>query len=219
MPSKYSVKNYVENGVYHVYNRGVEKRKIFEDDQDYKVFLHYLKRYLTDEDDEVRPRWKKELSQRVSLLAYCLMENHFHLLVKQTTKDAVTIFMRCMSNAYTKYFNEKYDRIGPLFQGKFKAVLVDNDDYLLHLTRYIHLNPLGHKGLTRSDLAILENYLYSSYHDYLDKRNTLWLHRETVLEYFQSSRTLGTKYSSYKNFVEDFAVDPKIYLEDYTIDT
>ena len=214
MPSKYSVKIFVENGLYHVYNRGVEKRKIFEEDQDYKVFLHYLKRYLTDEDDEVRPRWKKDLSLNIQLLAYCLMPNHFHLLLKQLSKEYLTIFMRCVANAYTRYFNEKYKRIGPLLQGKYKAVLVDKDPYLLHLTRYIHSNPIGHKeNITRSDLVMLNRYPYSSYNAYLGKWTTSWLHPEIALGFFNN---IGN--NSYKNFVEEVLIESNNLIEGYTID-
>ena len=214
MPSKYSVKIFVEDGIYHVYNRGVEKRKIFEEDQDYKAFLHYLKRYLTDEDGEVRPRWKKDLSQNIQLLAYCLMPNHFHLLLKQLSKEYLTIFMRCVSNAYTRYFNEKYKRIGPLLQGKYKAVLVDKDLYLLHLTRYIHINPIGHKeNITRSDLVMLTRYPYSSYNAYLGKWTTSWLHPEIALGFFKNNGN-----HSYENFVEEYLMEPNNLIEGYTID-
>lgn len=157
MPSKHSVRLYTENGIYHVYNRGVEKRTIFEVEQDYRVFLSYLKRYLTKPPkiapDEVGPRWNKDIYKEIQLLSYCLMPNHFHLLIKQLTQTALTTFMRCITNAYTRYFNTKYKRVGPLFQGKFKAALAETEPYVLHLTRYIHTNPLDHESLTRSDLV------------------------------------------------------------------
>jgi len=145
MPSRNIIRSYLENSYYHIYNRGVEKRDIFLDDQDYKVFLHFLKRYLTkppESPEQVRPLWRSDLFDKIKLIAYCLMNNHFHLMVKQSTKEATTDFMRALIDSYVRYFNEKYERVGSLFQGRFKAVLIDSEPYLLHLTRYIHLNPI-----------------------------------------------------------------------------
>ena|SRR3989344_5021811 len=216
MPAKYSVKVYVEDGIYHVYNRGINKMNIFEDTQDHKVFLSFLKRYLLKTDNEVRPRWREELYKNIDLLAFCLMSNHLHLLLKQNSLTAITTFMRCISNAYTKYFNNKYERIGPLFQGKFKAVLVNKDEYLLYLSRYIHLNPIGHKkSITRSDLARLEQYSYSSYSDYLGKRKTEWVKSNFIVDYFKK---LSPGTLSYKEFVESFAISPEVSLENIAID-
>lgn len=217
MPSKYAVKTYIEDGIYHVYNRGVEKRPIFREGDDYKIFLYFLKRYLTEELIEVRPRWRVDLYNNISLLSFCLMENHFHLLLKQNSKDTITTFMRCLSNSYTKYFNNKYTRIGPLFQGKFKAILVQRDEYLLHLTRYIHLNPLGDKNVTRSDLVNLEKYSYSSLPDYIGERNTKWIHPEIVLEYFSSpvSKVSSIKYRS---FVTNYKLGDSDLIDNYTME-
>lgn len=220
MPSKYSVRFYTENGIYHIYNRGVEKRTIFEDKQDYQVFLHYLKRYLSPPNfNEVRPRWIVKLHQELKLFAYCLMPNHFHLLIKQDTKTSITLFMRCLINAYTKYFNEKYERVGPLFQGKFKAVLVETDAYFLHLSRYIHLNPLVHDHPTRSDLVELTQYPYSSYAEYLGQRNTKWINTQEILTYFKKPQNpIFKNFTTYKSFVEDYAVPVEDFLNDLIIE-
>lgn len=218
MPSKYSIRFYIENGIYHVYNRGVDKRTIFEGEQDYKTFLSYLKKYLAETENEVGPQWRKNLCQNIELLAYCLMKNHFHLLIKQKSKNVLTTFMRCLTNSYTKYFNLKYGRVGHLFQGKFKAILVEKDNYLLHLTRYIHLNPINHKGqILRSDLIKLEQYGYSSYADYIGKRKADWIKPQFVLNYFRTS-PMGSVL--YKEFVEDFvgALNSADLLEDYVIE-
>src|SRR3989338_6348834 len=122
MPSRNSVKIYVENAYYHVYNRGVEGRDIFQDDEDYKVFLGFVKRYLTVlAQDEVQPQqrkrgqriqWKQKLYEELQLTAYCLMPNHFHLLLKQKSKEGMTKFIRALMNSYVRYFNLKYKRIG-----------------------------------------------------------------------------------------------------------
>ena len=116
----------------------------------------------------------------IELLAYCLMPNHFHLLIKQNNKDSISKFMRCIATNYSMYFNKRYDRIGSLFQGIYKAILIKNDNYLLHLTIYIHLNPLheGNKTYKGSTLAVgegvkrIDGHSYSSYLDYLGKRHT-----------------------------------------------
>lgn len=162
MPSRFSTKRFILNGYYHLYNRGVEKRNIFMEDQDYAVFLGYLKQYLTLRKGS-DPQSAKSLANEVELVAFCFMPNHFHLLAKQNTINGITKLMRAICTNYVMYFNKKYDRIGTLFQGKYKGVLVDSDTYLLHLSRYIHLNPFG----IGSDSI---TYPYSSYSYYLGKK-------------------------------------------------
>lgn len=194
----------MENTYYHIYNRGVEGREIFKDEQDYKVFLSFIKRYLTTlTGNEVRPRWKKDLVSKLYLSAYCLMPNHFHLLVKQITKDSITVFMRALMNSYVGYFNKKYKRIGGLFQGKFKAAYIDSEEYLLHLTRYIHLNPLEVDGLA---IQHLENY-YCSYGEYIGKRKTSWIDPKEVLGYFGSKIINVGSFESYRDFVGRYKGD------------
>lgn len=222
MPSKNIIKQYLENGHYHIYNRGVEKRDIFLDDQDYRVFLHLLKFYLSPEPQQsqeqhplttligfnpVRPRPLQSLGGEIELLAYCLMPNHFHLLLKQSTLDGMTKLIRRLSTTYSMYFNRRYKRVGHLFQGAFKAVLVQEDSYLLHLSRYLHLNPVG---LTRSNPV---NYPYSSYEYYLGNKKAPWIKPELILEYFKnSSLVLPKNINSYKKFVEDYLGDSKEFL-------
>ena len=218
MPAKNSIKTYVENGFYHLYNRGVEKRQIFMNHQDYVVFLSFLKRYLTPlpkDLNEVRPPWRSDLHEKLQLTGYCLMPNHFHLMIKQFSKTAITEFMRALMNSYVKYFNKKYNRIGTLFQGRYKGVLVDTEPYLLHLTRYIHLNPTE-LGFTRSDLV---EYKYSSYKEFLGERQTSWVHPEEVLQYFKTARRTNLKdILSYQSFVEDYQGDSAAILENLTLE-
>ena len=144
MPSRNVVKVYVEHGIYHVYNRGVEKRVIFADTQDYVMFRHYLRAYLLPPD---HPGQKKlpislrrsvkgyDLYKRVELLAYCLMPNHFHLVVRQLDDRGMPEFVKRLSNAYVSYFNRRYDRVGSLFQGPYRAALVDDMKGVLPLSR------------------------------------------------------------------------------------
>lgn len=212
MPSKNTVKPYLENTFYHVYNRGVEGRNIFCDSQDYKVFLGFIKRYLTvpiqDEvqpqrDQRIRIQWKQRLYEEMQLTAYCLMPNHFHLLLKQKTKEGMTKFIRALMNSYVKYFNKKYKRIGGLFQGIFKAIPIDNDAYLIHLTRYIHLNPLEVEGM---NLEKLEDY-YCSYGEYIGKRETQWVIHKEVLDNFGSKLVGIERFDSYRDFIEKYRGD------------
>ncbi len=219
MPAKNVIKEYLEDGFYHLYNRGVEKRNVFIDRQDYIVFLHYLKRYLTQPPElphEITPRFKADLFEKIKLISYCLMPNHFHLMMKQFEKYTIVSFMRALTNSYTRYFNNKYDRIGPLFQGAYRGVLIDNDSYLLHLSRYIHLNPLELfesnqvRPGTRSHLV---EYPYSSYGEYLGKRGTEWVHPEEILSFFKTAQKTTLKdLLSYQSFVEDYKENPKEIL-------
>jgi len=215
MPSKNTIKIYVKNAVYHVYNRGIDKRIIFCDEQDYKIFLYYLKVFLTPTDylKKDLPGIKKRLGRnydlykRICLFAYVLMPNHFHLMLKQKDEKAMIELMRRLTNAYVEYFNKKYKRVGPLFQGRYKAVLIDKESYFLHLSRYIHQNPL--ELLKKLKLSKLEDYPYSSYPDYLGKRrHTLWLCIDEIMDYFKNATTNDIKgFSSYREFIENYPTD------------
>ncbi len=203
MPAKNATKQYIAESYYHLYNRGVEKRKIFLDEQDYAVFLSYLKEYLLPKDEKaLKERLLSDISYKekdsilkklrlknfateISLIAYCLMPNHFHMLVKQESAGAIDAFMSSLSTRFSMYFNRKYDRVGPLYQGVYKAVLVETDEQLLHLTRYIHKQALASRGET------LQEKQPCSYSEYLGKRKTEWVKPSDVLEFF-SKRTGGT---------------------------
>ncbi|MBU4370124.1 transposase [Patescibacteria group bacterium] len=205
MPLKNSIKIYVKNGIYHIYNRGVEKRAIFLDEQDYKVFLNLLKRYLLPFDkndrfdrvgpcqidrlDRVRPCWESELYKQIRLFCFCLMPNHFHLMIQQSSERAITEFMKRLTNAYVGYFNEKYNRkgMGPLFQGIYKAVLIKDESQFLYLPYYIHFhNPaeLYKNENEESLIKKVQNYSWSSYGDYLGRCNTKWIYKKGIMEQF-----------------------------------
>lgn len=212
MPAKNIIKLYVEGGYYHIYNRGVEKRIIFIDHQDYSVFLRFLKEYLlplNHPDLKTLQNLNKRrhpinCSDYIDLLAFCLMPNHFHLFIKQKTNDGIKTFMKALSTNYAMYFNKKYDRVGPLFQNIYKAALIENESYLLHLTRYIHLNP---KAVLARDQPLHE-YPYSSYSYYLKERKANWLKPQEILEMFRSPKNLLPKdLLSYQSFVEDYLTD------------
>ena len=198
MPSKNTLKIYVEKSYYHIYNRGVNKERIFLDEQDYKTFLSYLKFYLSFPDlrgvsSQVKVAPSKRLknyADQVKLIAYCLLPNHFHLLIWQNEFDRINFFMRSLATKYSRYFNRKYDRLGPVFQSVYKAVLVESEDQLLYLSKYIHRNPLNLLP-TRSLLAGLADYKYSSYPNYLRLFSQSWVE---PLDFINST---------YKSFVEE----------------
>lgn len=217
MPAKNTLKLYVENGFYHMYNRGVEKRKIFLDEQDYKVFLHFLKQCLspllpieTLGPIQIRKLLRKNFAEEIKLLTYNLRPNHFHLLIKQKSKDAIEKFMRSLGTRYVIYFNRRWERSGHLFQGRYKAVLVKTDEQLLHLSRYIHINSLEDKKYPLEKMRKMLLNSYSSYGDYLGKRVTDWLHPEEILVFFKTGQRRGPKdLSSYQSFVEDYINDDR----------
>ncbi|OGE28868.1 hypothetical protein A2867_02900 [Candidatus Daviesbacteria bacterium RIFCSPHIGHO2_01_FULL_40_11] len=188
MPSKYIVRNFTENSYCYVFNQGVERRDIFLEDKDYRFFQTYLFIYLKPlkvvlekhPDLPIRLH-SKNLSSEVELVAYCLMPNSFHLLLKQKTKYGISKLMKQITNAYTLFFNQKNKRSGSLMQGRFKAVGVTDDNLLIQILRYIHLKPVA-AGIT-SDL---ESYQWSSYADYMGKENELPCSKEKMLSYFKS---------------------------------
>ena len=188
---------FVENEIYHIYNRGVEKRNIFTEDKDYFRFIHDLFEfndenpvlnmtyYFNPKTMEVEPQYlKKERKPRkllVEILAFCLMPNHFHLLLRQTRKNGIIKFMQKLGTGYTMYFNKKNGRVGGLFQGRFKAVIVKDEEHFIHLPFYIHTNPI-YGGSTSIDL---KKYRWSSYLDYIGKRNFPSItSRKFLLEFF-----------------------------------
>ncbi|MBI4101248.1 transposase [Candidatus Microgenomates bacterium] len=193
MPSRNIIKLYLPDTFYHVYNRGVEKRQIFLEDEDYNVFLNLFKRHLSRSAiKDFRGRTYQNLSKAIELLAYCLMPNHFHLLFYQRDDKAMTDLMRRVSTAYSLYFNKKYSRVGGLFESVFKASDVDNERYLWHISRYIHINPLDF-GFS------LDEYPFSSYGYYIGKKQADWIKPKRILE-------LHKEYGeSYREFVNDFA--------------
>jgi len=206
MPSRNVLKQYLSQGLYHIYNRGVEKRNIFIDEQDYGVFLHYLKLYLLLKEDLInelkhnnnafeeisRIKRIKNYHLNINLFCYVLMPNHFHLLLRQKEKYDIEGFMRSVITKYVLYFNHKYNRVGPLFQGRYKAILVNKEQYLLYLSRYIHRNPI--EILPKK--AELSYYPWSSYPIYLNKSKLKWVNKDIISRYFLSV-------SKYKNYVED----------------
>lgn len=183
--------------IYHIVNRGVEKRTIFTDKRDYVRFIETIGYYIANNPPSRFSFRNRPLlvqhhasSPLVEVLCFCLMPNHFHLLVKQVEDKGITQFLSKLSNSYTKFFNTKRKRIGPLLQGSFKAVRIENDEQLIHVSRYIHLNPL-------IDYLVkdLKSYPYSSYPEYLNLAQG-FCKKDYILHHFP-------KISDYERFVLD----------------
>lgn len=176
MPTKNIVKVYGADQYYHVYNRGVAKTNIFLDRHDYEHMLGLFKRHLL-----VKPTFDKERRKRpnyysdVEIVAYCLMPNHYHLLLYLKKAEGAEKLLRSVMTAYSMYFNKKYKRVGSLFQNHFLASRISSEGYLQHVTRYIHLNP---EGIGQSYVS----YPYSSYDYYTGTKSAEWVHEERLVE-------------------------------------
>jgi putative transposase len=175
------------NAVYHVTCRGNDRKNIFRDDRDRRVFLEKLNTSM-------------EIYE-VNVQAYVLMSNHFHLIV-ETPKANLSDFMRHFNIAYTGAYNRRHKRVGHLYQGRYKAILVDKDSYLLELSRYLHLNPVRIKSSRersyQEQIRTLERYIWSSLGGYIDtKKKVPWITYDQVLNQVGGSRT------KYKEFVKE----------------
>jgi putative transposase len=208
----------VVNYIYHIYNRGVEKRRIFLDNKDFTRFANDLI-VFNDKKLVINPKQRLEDIQSgqhkrtplVDIIAFCLMQNHYHLLLKQKVNNGITEFMRKLGAGYANYFNLKHQRVGALFQGKFKSVLINDESQFLYIPFYIHLNPLDmifpdwrEKGVNDYKKAInfLDNYNWSSHATYRGSPNfPLILAKDAVFECFESEDDYSYKLS---NFIKDF---------------
>jgi putative transposase len=172
---------------YHVYNRGTDKRKTFTENADCARFVHDLFEF---NDTAHAPEYNRRAhvghpmshmrEKLVDIHAWCLMPNHYHLLLSPRTENGIALFMKKVNMGYSKYFNEKYERTGSLWQGKYKKLLIERDAHFLYIPYYIHLNPLDlafpewREGKVRDAgkaLAYLSRYRWSSHLDYLGDKN------------------------------------------------
>jgi putative transposase len=199
MPSKFRIKNFEKGGYYHIYNRGIDGRVIFNEQQDFVKFVDLIKRYVVipveSKDGGIyklaKPSLRKRsnemnLGNEVQILAYCLLPDHFHLLVRQVSSDGITKLMRRVNTAYVMYFNNKYTRNGPLFENVYRGIGVvgDNDDLLsklLDLSIYIHLHPVTRTERRFGPVLTVyatrpEDYEYTSLSQYIGINNNIWIH-------------------------------------------
>lgn len=207
---------------YHIFNRGVAKQPTFGVDQDYRqaqlTMMFYqvtnppvkLSRYKSLPKEEKERIMKNIVNDNklVEIIAYVLMPNHFHFLLKQRVTNGITKFVNQFANSYTKYYNTKHTRVGHLFQGVFKSVQIESEEQLIHVSRYIHLNPYTSSLVSKDQL---KSYPWSSYPDYL-RNSSIFINISTVLERFN-------KYK-YEEFVlnhADYARELE-YIKHLTID-
>lgn len=184
--------------IYHVFNRGFNKKPIFFSENDYvraiKTIQYY--QYLTPPikfsylNIQTPKRQKKILQQlvqtSVDILAYCFMPNHFHFLIKQTKDNGILHSISKFSNSYSKYFNTIYEKRGPVLEGRFKAVRVTANEQLLHLSRYIHLNPFTSSII--KNINKIQDYPYSSIKEYLSSSRYNLCTTDEVLRQFKTKK-------------------------------
>lgn len=209
---------FVNDHIYHIYNRGVAKQTIFHDKQDYSHFLSTLSFYLEENPktkfSAVSKKQCHEILSRepkqalVEILAYCLMPNHFHLIIKQLIENGITTFIRRSSNSYAHAYNMRYNRVGTIFQGRFSAILVENDEQLLHLSRYIHLNPFVAK-LSNNPI----DYLWSSYDSYIQNKSGRLCHPNFILSMAESSIRYQEFVNDYASYAQDLAFIKNLLID------
>ena len=201
---------------YHIYNRGVDKRDIFSNQKDYERMLETIwfvndrrtRAGLSDHKRKLRennlrpPRSAyADLGGQeglVEIICYCLNPNHYHFILKQLKEGGLSLFMGKLNNSYTKYYNIKQDRSGPLYTGKFRSIHIDSNEYLLYLSAYINGNNFIH-GYNEN----IEDWPYSSYLDYIGKRSGKLCQKKIVLDQFKDQK-------EYANFCQN----NMLYLKD-----
>jgi putative transposase len=184
----------VSDETYHVFNRGVARMPVFSTVNDFMRFLdvvdycrfantkisfsHY-KQLPIELRSEMMSTLRNENKLHIEIFAFCLMDNHYHFLVKQLAEKGITTWISNVQNGYAKYYNIRTKRTGPLFQPRFQAVRIETEEQLLHVSRYIHLNP------STSHLVSTENilqYVWSSFPSYIAKSNYSFMNTEMILE-------------------------------------
>jgi len=197
MPSPNIQKDYVSHSYYHIYNSGVDKRVIFTDDQDYTFFLGLLKRYLSPSSEpDAYGRHGMTFYGEIELLAFCLMPHHFHVLIYVNEQPrSMAELMRRVCTSYTMYFNKKHNRVGSLFQGRYKAARISSEEHVLHISRYIHRNPEDYY-----------NWEYSSYPYYIKGWYAEWVRPGRVYALYD--------WGTYEQFVNNWNEEGQQHIED-----
>ncbi|MCF7916356.1 MAG: transposase [Candidatus Omnitrophica bacterium] len=195
----------VKGNIYHIYTKSIAKFKIFQKSSEYKRLEKLFSYYRTGEPPlrfsaflqlkNQEAFLQNRLSQKkniVEIITYCIMPTHIHLIIKQLSENGISIFMKNVLNSYSRYFNIKIKRKGPLWQGRFKNKLVKNEEQLLHLSRYIHLNPVSANLVSKP-----KDWQYSSYRYYLGLVNNSQNWLSNLFNYVESNPNL------YEKFVND----------------
>ncbi len=196
MPSRNIVKPDEQETYYHVYARGVGKMPIFLELADFEYFEKLFARYLSKKSSQDKFGYQyPHYRDKVEILAFCLMNNHIHLLLYQISEKSMSAFMRSLLSSYSRYFNLKYKRSGPLFESRYKASKISQQSYLEHISRYIHLNP-----------RYWLNYPYSSLKFYLENADAEWVQIDKIKFLFKNKE-------EYLIFLKDYE-DQKIMLSE-----
>jgi REP element-mobilizing transposase RayT len=175
---------------FHIYNRGVNRSTLFFDDDNYLFFLNRLSAYHTNSE--------------IDIVAFCLMPNHIHLLLRQNEPGAISQYMGRVCKSYAQAINKRMSRSGHLFEGKYKSKLIDDISYLNHLSRYIHRNPVRAKLVMEPS-----EWKYSSYYVYLTQKTMgVPVNSQLILQYFKDG-------DDYKDFVESYTADERQKIEKY----
>lgn len=185
---------------YHVYNRGTDKRIVFSDESDVDRFMQSMEVFNTIEPIgsilQLGNRTSKQKSEKVdegrlvNFVAYCLNPNHYHFILEQLVDDGVSMFMKRIGGGYTKYFNEKYKRSGVLFQGRYKVIHIDSNEYLLHSSAYVNLNDRVHQPGNRTSKSIKSR---SSWREYTGESKSNFCNKDIILGQYK-------KKDGYNNF-------------------
>ncbi len=194
----------INDNYYHIFSRSIAKYVIFNNDQEYSRIINLISllkyvdfdysfsRFIilkSDQQLSIINKLKKQNKTFVEIIAYCIMPTHFHLILKQNTDFGIAKYMAKLLNSYSKYFNAIHNRVGPLWSGRFKNLKVTDDDQLLHLTRYIHLNPCSANIVNRP-----EHWEYSSYKEYINESDNRMCGFKDVINF---------ELNQYKKFVEN----------------
>ncbi|PIU36320.1 hypothetical protein COT03_00200 [Candidatus Shapirobacteria bacterium CG07_land_8_20_14_0_80_39_18] len=185
--------------IYHVFNRGISSQPTFFDNRDYQRFLNAfifyqnreppmkLSLFLTSSYENREKFIQESLAKSdflVDNISYCLMPTHFHFLLKQLEDGGISRFISNLTNSYTRFLNTKQKRVGPFFQGRFKAVRIETNEQLLHVSRYIHLNPFA--SFLVKNIEDLNSYIYSSFPEYLGKVKRELCQKDMVLGQYKT---------------------------------
>ncbi|MCW1930260.1 MAG: transposase [Candidatus Kerfeldbacteria bacterium] len=195
MPSKFVLRSFVENGYYHVFDRGNNKQTIFREIEDYFYFLKLLHYYLSEPGETLRVNFYQD----ICVLTYCLLPNHFHLMIKQTKERSISKFMQVILQRYTHYHNKKYAHVGHVFQGKYGARLLEDNNDLLNTSRYVHQNALdiGEDVLT---------YRFSSSQYYLNTMaHPQWLNTQILKDVMEGY--FGVKKGGFETHYRRYLLD------------
>jgi len=196
-------KNFIAtNEIYHLYNRSVANQPIFDTRYNIRHFINLTDFYRFQDtniryshfnrlDKKSKVRFQDSLytsPTRIEIYAFCIMNNHYHFLVKQLIDSGISKFVSQIQNGYAKHFNLKNKRFGAVFQSPFKAVRIESEEQFLHTSRYIHLNPLSSYVL--KDYSELRDYPYSSFSDYISQKPRQFIEKEYLLGFFKDKNSL-----------------------------